>query len=242
MQPASVRRLGTFLGIAGAALALSMAVLLSWADFEGLSYFATGAGYDQFSGLRCPSIISTFETAPVSVRFGNQSGKDIEPHYRVQISGKTTFRELQGSVAVPAHESREVKWDVSAADADLTYFVLVKLTVLPVTDGATREATCGILILDLGHLSGSAALTLAVLASVLFSIGGLILPAVLLDAHERVRYDAEAPLPSRRAVQALGITTAAALLPALAGSWLVAWILCVIGLLLLLIVLRDALS
>jgi hypothetical protein len=247
MQHATTRlsfavRLGRSLLLAGAALALVIAILVAWADFEGLSYFSSGAGYDPFDGLQCPSVMSSTEKATVLARLANPTNKDIEPHYRVDISSATQFRMLNGEVAVPAHSSREVAWTVDANDIDLGFFVLVRMAVLPVAGNATREATCGILALNMGNTTGSQALGLAVAASALLSLAGLILPAVVLAPKDRLKHDSDASTHPRRALQALCITSAGATLPALAGAWLAAWILCMISVILLMIVLRYALS
>ena len=57
-----------------------------------------------------------------------------------------------------------------------------------------------------------------------------------------MKHNSEASTHPRRALQAPDITSAGAILPALAGAWLAAWILCMISMILLLIVLRYALS
>jgi hypothetical protein len=239
MQLRSASKLGVILALLGAAAAIVIAAAVAWADFEALSYFNTGAGYESFDGLECPSVISLTERAPIRAVFNNPADRPIEPNYRVDISGRTGSRRLAGSVTIPPHGRQEASWTVSADDVDLGFFVLTQLTVLPVAANPTRGATCGILALDTGGATGRGALTLAVAISALLSFSGLVAPALLLPAHEQRRLDVEASTPSRRAQQALGIVSAAALLPALGGAWLGAWLLCVLGLLLLLIVLRD---
>jgi len=124
--------------------------------------------------------MSLTEKASVLARLANPTDKRIEPHYKVDIRGETESRRLNGEVAVPAHTSREVEWTVDANDIDLGFFVLVRVAVLPVVGYATREATCRILALDLGNTTGSQALGLAVAASPLLMLAGLVLPSVVL--------------------------------------------------------------
>jgi len=233
-------RLGIILMLIGAALATAIAATIAWADFEGLSYFETGAGYPSFDGLTCPSVMSLTEEALVAARFSNPTDVTIEPNYRLNISGKTEFRRLAGKVTVPPHGHQDAAWTVNSDDIDLGYFILLRLTVLPTAKMPTRAASCGILALDLGSATGDQALTLAVALSALLMAGGLIAPALLLSEHQRLRFDIDASTPRRRATQAMGVVCAAAVLPALSGAWLAAWLLCVVGVLLLLIVLRDA--
>ena len=98
MQLRLASKLGVILALLGAAAAIVIAAAIAWADFEALSYFNTGAGYDSFDGLECPSVISLTEEAPVRAVFENPADKPIEPNYRVNISGRTALRRLAGSV------------------------------------------------------------------------------------------------------------------------------------------------
>lgn len=242
MQSKLAGRLGALLIVLGAALAITVAIAASWADFEGLSYFATGAGYDRFEGMACPSVMSLAEEGTVRAVFDNPTNNNIRPNYRVEISGTSASRKLEGSVAVSPHSQQAVSWAVSKQDVDLGNLVLVRLVVLPVSTYATREATCGILTLDTGSIPGRRALEGVIAGSVLLTLAGLVLPMLMLTGHARRTYEAAASSPRRRALQALGISSAGAVLPALGGAWLAAWILCAVSLILLLIVLRDAFS
>lgn len=226
----------------GVLTTLALATAAAWADFEGLSYFATGAGYDSFSGLHCPILISRAETGRVSATFENQTDQEIEPYYQVEISGLAASRQLEGQITVPAHASREITWSVDAGDIDLRYFVFVKLDVLPYGGHATREATCGILVTDIAGMSGGQTLTVALAVGLLGMVAGLLLPE-FLTKDQGVRSDAPPISERRRISRALGVSSACALLGALAGWWLAALVLLVVSVLLMIMVmLRYAIT
>jgi hypothetical protein len=66
MQTSSRRTLGSVIFLAGVLTGLALAATSSWGDFEALSYFYTGAGYDVFGGLKCPIVMSRGEKAKLS--------------------------------------------------------------------------------------------------------------------------------------------------------------------------------
>ncbi len=223
----------------GVLVGLALAIAAAWADFEGLSYFATGAGYQPFNGLHCPVLMSHAETASVSVSFDNPTNQDLQPYYDVEISGHAASRSLEGQVAVPPHAERRVVWTVTAQDIDLGNFVFVKTDILPTPGYSTREATCGILVIDLAGLTGTPLLYLVVMLSAAGMIAGLVLPALGLPADQAAQYDNEASTDLRRGSQAVGISTTIAMLTGLLGWWLGATIFCAISILLLVILLRP---
>jgi len=224
----------------GVGIALAIAVASAWADYEGMSYFATGAGYEPYSGLHCPILLSRSETGTVSTTFENTDSEDIEPYYAVEISGVTASRQLEGHVLIHPGSSQDVAWTVDAGDVDLGYFILVKEDVLPSAGYRTREATCGILMLPLGRLGGESVLLGAVLVSMLCILAAMILPAIGLSPSEAARLDREASSNRQRLYQSLGVSSGLALLSGLAGWWVAAVILFIISLFLVVISLRAA--
>ena len=114
------------------------------------------------------------------------------------------------------------------------------MDVLPVAGYRTREATCGILVVPLPGLTGTSALFLIVIVSVLCMLAGIILPVIGVPVAEAARLDRQASSPWRRLIQTLGIASALAMLSGLAGWWLPALLLFAISLLLLVISLRYA--
>lgn len=236
------RLLVAFLFYLGVLVGLALAAAAAWADFEGLSYYATGAGYRTFSGLDCPVLMSSWETGVLTAHFENTGSQKIEPYYEIEISGATASRHLEGQVAVPPHGQRDVAWTTDSRDVDLGYFVFAKLDILPVAGLPTRETTCGILVAEVPGLSGTQILSAALLISALCMIAGLLWPAIGFRLHREAAYDGTSGSNGQRPARALGLATAFGILAALGGWWLLALILMAISLLLLLISIRYLLS
>ncbi len=228
--------MGTGIFLAGVLLGIILAALTVWGDFEAMSYFYTGAGYAGFNGLKCPALLSHDEVATVSARLDNSTDGDIEPYYQVEVSGIAGTRKLENQVTVPAHSSKTVQWTVSSADLDLGSFVMVKMDILPMAGYSTREATCGMVVLNLGGLSGSLVVDCGLALSLLAILVGLVLREMgpePLGGKE---------LSLRNGLRATGVVTCLALFAALSGSWLFGVLFSAVTILLLVILLRMAVS
>ncbi len=242
MSYAARRTIAGIVFMAGVLVTLALTALTAWAAYEALSYFSTGAGYEPYGGLHCPTVMSSREMGLVRADFANASDQTQQPYYRVEISGKGSSRLVENQITVPAHTSQQIALTVSADDIDLAPFVFVKLDVLPIGGFSTREATCGIVVVDLTGLNGATAFNIAAACGLLCMLVGLLLPAVGLSPMQAKAFDAEAGSNRRRAMQALAVSAAAGLFAGLMGWWSIALVLLAIGVLLLLMTLSAAIS
>ncbi len=232
MQTRSKQALGTIIFIAGLFISLGLAVVAIWGDFEAMSYFYNGAGYRSFSGLNCPVLMSRGEVETVSATFDNGSNEVIQPYYRVEISGTSASRRLEDQVPVAAHSSKRVQWTVSASDVDLGLFVMVKMDVLPIAGYSTRESTCGIVVLNMGGLSGGQVLS----GGIGLSLIGIVLGLGLRETARRSTGGKD--LSVRNALRAAGVASLLGLLTGLMGWWLIGVLFSAMTVLLLVILLR----
>ncbi len=236
MQTKQKQRLGTIIFLVGVFIALGLAGLTVWGDFEAMSYFFTGAGYPTFSGLSCPVLLTRGEVATVSVRLNNPSNEVIQPYYRVEISGIAGLRTLENQVPVAPHSSRTVQWTVSSQDVDLGIFVMVHMEILPMAGYSTREATCGAVVLNIGGLSGGQIVGGALVLGLL----GIVLGLAITETGSAPVGGKDLSL--RNGMRAAGVLVCLALFTALIGSWLFGTLFAVLTLLLLVILLRIAVT
>ncbi len=236
MQIKSNHVVGTIIFLVGVCLGLGLAGLAILGDFEAVSYFYSGAGYAGFSGLKCPVLMSPSQVETVSATFSNPSNEVIQPYYQVQISGVAALRNFQNQVPVAPHSSKTVQWTVDSHDIDVGSFVMVKMTISPMAGFSTRQATCGIVVLNLGGLTGE--------QMVGWGLGlGLLGMVVGLALRERSEQAVAGKAVSiRNALRTAGVLTCLALLTGLGGAWLPGVLFCVLTILLLAIVLRMAVS
>lgn len=228
--------MGGVIFLLGVVLGLGLALVAVWGDYEGFSYFNSGAGYPAFNGLACPILMTRSEKSVVTADFKNSTGQGFEPYYEVSISGPGSLRKLEGQLSVPAHTAKSIQWTVDAGDIDLGFFVFVDMQVLPVAGYSTREDTCGIMVLDLTGLTGSQLFGLTLAASLI----GMVLGLGLWENNARLNINHYTN--RHRALQAQGIAVLLALLTGLIGLWAAGLIFCVIAILLLMINLRQSIE
>lgn len=236
MQTRSVRTLGGILLLLGVFLGLALSFIAIWGDFEGFSYFNSGAGYQPFNGLNCPVLMTRSDTSVVTAKFNNPGSEAIEPYYEVAVSGPGLLRKLEGPLPVPAHTSRSIWWAVNQNDVALGFFIFIDLQVLPNAGYSTREATCGIMVLNLTGPTGGQVFAFTLAASLLGIVLGLSLWEKVAETSS-YRYS-----NLYRALRTLGILVLLALLTSIMGLWAAGLLFCVMTILLLLISLRLSLE
>ncbi len=231
MQTKSSHFPGLVLYFSGIFLGFALGIAANWAEFEGISYYYTGAAYSPFRGLHCPLLMTRSETGLVTASFDNPGSQEIEPYYEVEISGPLP-RNYEGQLSVAPHETKTVQWNVDANDIERGSFIFVKLDILPSAGYSTREATCGILVLNLRGPGGGAIFWSALAASLVGMVAGLALWE-----------NANAPLAGKslslsRALRALAILVSLTMLTGFLGWWGAGIIFCAATILLLAIILR----
>lgn len=234
MQTRSKQAIGTAIFLVGLVITLGLALAPTWGDFEGMSYFSSGAGYGPFGGLHCPVLMGRSDTATISATLDNNSNKETQPYYEVEVSGVSATRKLEGQVTLPPHSSKTVEWSVGPNDIDLGYFIMNKIDLLPFAGNPTREATCGIMVLNLGGLSGGQIQAWGLAIGLIGMVAGL----AVREGTQEVLSPKE--LNTRNGLRATGVAASLAMLTGFMGWWAFAMILCAITVLLAVILLRFA--
>ena len=218
----------------GVALGLALALTTVWANYEALRYFFTGAKYGPFRGLDCPSLVARSQTATLSASISNPEDQVVKPVYKVEISGPLG-RMIREQISIEPHETQQVEWTVNAEDVDLGYFILSKITVLSYVSTPTREATCGILVLNLNGLTGGQMLGISLVLSLLGILGGLVM------WEKEMETATKGFMQPQRSRRTLALVTLLAMLSGLMGWWTIGMVFCVLAVLLIVIIFVAAL-
>ena len=217
------------------AAGLSLAVISIWADYEAVRYFFTGAHFDSFRGMRCPILASRSEAVTISATIENPSDRTVRPFYRVEVSGPVG-RLLREQTSIPPRQTQKAEWIVNGDDVDLRYFIMTKITVPPFAGLPTREAMCGIFVLNLDRLTGQQALITLLAVSLFGIIFGLAMWERQMETANK------GFMRSQHVRRALGLVVLLAMLSGLAGWWLVGIIFCALAILLFVIMLSMSLN
>jgi hypothetical protein len=211
-----------------------LSVIAIWNNLESTDYYFSGVKYAPFKGLSCPLMIAPTEKGIVTAVFKNPTNDEDDFFYRAEISGKaSSTRQIEGQIAVPPHQTKNVQFTVDANDVDLLFFILVKLTILPNSVHPSQESVCGMLVANILSLTG-----LQVSLTALFlSIAGIVV-GLSLWQETGLKADQD----RRRIAQVLGSVVLLTILVTYLGWWAVATVLVVVIILLMVISLRFALA
>lgn len=225
MQPKKLI-ISSIIFFVGIALGLALAIVTIWPDYEAVRYFFTGAVYGQFSGLTCPALVTRSETATISASIENPWDQVAKPVYKVEISGPLG-RLLREQISIPPHQTQTVEWTVNEDDIDLGSFIFTKITVLSFVTTPTREATCGIFVINLNGLSGKQVLGISLTISLLAIVIGLGIWESQMEAATK------GFMQPQRVRRALALAVLLGMLSGLMGWWIAGIVLIVLAVLLL---------
>jgi len=222
-------RASFFLGVV---VGFVLSVIAIWNNLESTNYYFTGVKYASFKGLHCPQMIASTEKGIVTAVFKNPTNEEDDFFYRAEISGKAfSTRKIEGQIAVPPHQAKNVQFTVDANDVDLLFFILVKLTILPNSVHPSQESTCGMMVANILGFTGWQ----VTIAALLLSISGIVLGLGLWRGT-----GPKADQDRQRIAQVLGTVVLLTFLATYMGWWAVATALTVVMILLMVISLRFA--
>jgi hypothetical protein len=217
----------------GVIIGFGLAVITIWNSLEAARYYFTGAKYEPFDGLRCPVMIAPTEKGIVTAVFNNSTDQEDNFLYRAEISGDISKRHVEGQILVPPHQRKSIQLTVDANDVDLTFFIFVKMRILPNALHRSQESVCGIMIVNLLKLTGTqlsaAAFSLSFLG---IAIGLVLMQKTGTNADENIR----------RPMQALGLVVLLTMFAGLMGWWIAGMALAVIIALLIVISIHHAIA
>jgi len=224
-----LRTLGVFIFAIGVFFGMALLAIAVWGDLEASLFDTSMRGDASLTTLRCPVMMTPNETGRASATFENPLERPVTFTIRAHISQGyvTLMREIDSKLLLEPGETQTLKWTVTPDDAAYGRLVLMRVHLSAKYPLPSRDASCGILVVDLTYFSGSqlAAFTLA--ASVL----GMAIGAGLWVVANR-------PLrgPAREAIRAMGVlagSVSIGLVLGLMGQWLLGVLLLVISLLLI---------
>ena len=150
MKTNRLSRLLSFLvyGI-GVAVGLFVILLATWADMESSAYDFPRLANAGLHGLHCPVLMTPQETSAISLDVSNTTDTRISPLIKTQISTRLHPEQFLEDIQLIPGETKRVEWSVDAENIDMGNFIFAKVLLFSAYPLPTREATCGIFVLDL---------------------------------------------------------------------------------------------
>jgi uncharacterized membrane protein YeaQ/YmgE (transglycosylase-associated protein family) len=219
-QPAQSKVGNLLLALAFMLSALIAAALLGiavWGDVEASMFDLSYKGEENLGTLSCPVLITPRDNAEFSASFSNPFDRNIKPSVKVHISSGhlTLMQEENVKFQLAPAESKQLSWSVDPEDAVYGKMVLVKVFQFPTHPIPSKDATCGILVLDIPTLTGKQIVTGALTTSIIGLVGstaGWKLNNQLMTKRQRESY---------RAMGILAATLIIGLAASILGYWLI---------------------
>ena len=211
--------------ILGAAIGFTLVLLSTWAGVEAQFYGFSRRANTPLTGFHCPIFLTPGETGKVSLRVSNPTSGPLSPNVRADISTPGMPALTTQSVKLAPGESKTLEWTIGPQNVDLGHFIFVEVLVYSTYPLPTREAICGINIINL-PTNGR----MIVAGMALLSLLGMGFGLVGLN---RVPSPARRVLVAQRPLLVLSILITAAILVTFESWWGPGSILVVLILLLL---------
>ena len=161
----------------GVAVGLALSVGGVWADLEASMFDRSLSADGRLSSLKCPTIMTSDRPTSVSAVVSNSFDREIEQNVRVHISAGfiTLMREERAKVSLAPGERERIEWPVTADDAAYGRLIFVRAYQFPKFPEPDREASCGILVLNVPVLTGGQIVGLSIALSTIAMAGGIVL-------------------------------------------------------------------
>jgi hypothetical protein len=230
MNPKKIQRaLGVFIFAIGVFFGMVLLGIAVWGDLEASLFDTSMRGDASLTTLRCPVMMTPNEIGRVSATFENTLGRPVTFTIRAHISQGyvTLMREIDSKLSLEPGETQTLEWTVTPDDAAYGRLVLMRVHLSAKYPLPSRDASCGILVVDQPYFTGNQITALTLATSLLSMIVGAGLWVV-----------ANRPLrgPAREAIRAMGVlatSTLVGLVLGLLGQWLLGILFFVITLLLI---------
>jgi hypothetical protein len=164
----SLLLLGLLSYLVGLLAGLFLIVVSTWADMESTFYGFERLASAGLKGVSCPILMTRAETGTISFDISNSTERRISPSIKTALSTPVLSEEFNETIDIAPGETRRLEWAVGPQNVDLERFIFAKVLLYSSFPLPSREATCGIFVLN---LPGSGRVILSAL--VLLSLAGM---------------------------------------------------------------------
>jgi len=230
------RTLGAIVFFVGILLGMALAGSAAWADFEAQFYGFDHMGREPIRTLRCPVLMTASETGRISASFANGTQRPIQQMVRADFSNFGPARSVRATYSLAPGEKLRVDWAVTSADIDLRWFIFARVYAYPAYPYPFREATCGIVAINLPGITGGQLFAVMITACLLGILIGLGLWEKSRSPQRGRRLDAAA------AMKLLAVIVLLALLTSFRDWWMIAGLLVILALVLINVLVYSVLT
>ncbi len=177
MNKKSLRIVGLIFLILSAILFAFLGIISMWGDLEAVVFNSAIKSNKPLTSLRCPIVITPDDNAYVSARIHNSSDRELEMEIRTRVSDGSVvlMKEFTTNFVLKSGESEVVHVPISTADAAFDRVVLVRMHQISRGPLPYLNASCGIVVFNIPHITGNQFVILILILGTLFSAAGMTL-------------------------------------------------------------------
>ena len=148
-----------------------------WGDLEASLFDPSFSEEHALTSLSCPILLTAEEVGSVTAKVHNPLDRPSDRFIRVHISHGyvTLMREIRERFTVLPGDTHELKWSVTPEDAAFERLILLKAHLSARYPLPARISSCGIMVLNIHGVTGSAIVTGSIIASALSMGLGILL-------------------------------------------------------------------
>jgi hypothetical protein len=212
---------------------LFLILIAAWADMEATSYGFARLANAGLRGLSCPVLMTRNETRMISVTVSNTTGGRISPSIKTQISTSLLPEQFLENIELAPGKSKRLEWAVGPENIDMGSFIFAKVLLYSAYPVPSKEATCGIFVIDLPG-NGRVILPVLLMLSLLGMGWGL---------HQINQFRAFSKWATKHlgSMAFLALTIVLGIIISFMGSWVPAVLVLVVALLISVILLSSLL-
>jgi hypothetical protein len=150
----TLRRTGLIFFSFAIVLGIMIILMRAVPDLEASMYGFIQYNYPRLSSLTCPMLMTTFDTAPVTVKLTNPLDRTLSWYVDAQFSPNIVLSDTSQRFDLQPGESKVLSWEVDQKNIDLGNFIFARAFATSSSTLPMREATCGTFVLDLPFKDG----------------------------------------------------------------------------------------
>jgi hypothetical protein len=208
------RILGGGLFAIGVVLGIVLFGVSAWAGIEAAFYGFEEMGGGRLNTLDCPIIMSKSDVGTIHATFKNPNDTAIHFMVRADFSNTGEFRTESSMLTLDPHQSKTVDWHMTSQDIDLGNFIFAQVSNFPAPSIPFRQATCGVVVVDIPQLTGGQIFTIVMIVIISGIVGGLSIWDYFGSPFS------DKLLDTSRAMKTLGVLVMVGMLVSFQGSWL----------------------
>ncbi|UCG25596.1 MAG: hypothetical protein JSW55_06300 [Chloroflexota bacterium] len=167
-------RLGAVLFLVGLVLAVVLSIVVFWPDQEATAFDRGLIREEALRSLHCPLVITPKDEATIGVTIVNTHVRPTTLRIRSHIAeGSLAFlREDIQQIALEPGEKQTLTWPIFMEDAAYDFMIIARVNQFQRVPFPARAASCGVLALNMGWITGNQLVALLVVAAGLCLVVG----------------------------------------------------------------------